>query len=65
MPRSADAPEGDGYVLTVVNRFTENRADLVVIDTRNFEGPPQAVVRLPFNEPFSFHGGFVSAADKL
>jgi carotenoid cleavage dioxygenase len=63
VPRSPDAAEGDGYVLCVLNRI-ENRADLVILDTRNFEGPPQAVVRLPFNEPMSFHGGFASAADK-
>jgi len=60
-PRGADAPEGDGYVLALVNRRTENRADLLVIDAKDMTGPPVAVVRLPFNQPMAFHGMFAPA----
>lgn len=59
VPRSPDAPEGDGYVLSVVNRVKENRADLVILDGNDVSLPPIATVKLPFNLPFSFHGCFV------
>lgn len=61
VPRAPDAPEGDGYVLSVVNRVRENRADLVILDGRDVSAPPIATVKLPFNLPFSFHGCFVPA----
>lgn len=63
VPRSPDSPEGDGYVLCVVNRVAENRADLVILDGNDVSGPPVATVKLPFNLPFSFHGCFVPAED--
>lgn len=58
VPRSPDAAEGDGYILSVVNRHQENRADLVILDSRTFAGRPVATVRLPFNQPLAFHGTF-------
>jgi carotenoid cleavage dioxygenase len=65
VPRSPDAEEGDGYVLTVVNRPHENLAELMILDTRNWEGEPVARVRLPFNLPMSFHGCFVSRENAM
>ena len=35
VPRRPDSPEGDGYLLTVVNRLAENHSDLAVLDARN------------------------------
>jgi len=61
VPRSPDAPEGDGYLLCLVNRHAENRADLVIVDTMEMTGPPVATIRLPFNQPMAFHGMFVPA----
>ena len=60
VPRSPDAPEGDGYILTVVNRVQANLAELLILDTKDWEGEPVARVKLPFNLPMSFHGCFVS-----
>lgn len=60
VPRYADSPEGDGYLLFVVNRGSENRADLVILDAMNIEGPAVATVKLPFNQPGAFHGMFVA-----
>lgn len=57
--RDANAPEGDGFVLSVVNRHRENRADLVVLDGRDVSRPPLATVKLPFDLSFQFHGCFV------
>ncbi|UVJ45742.1 carotenoid oxygenase family protein [Pseudomonas sp. LS1212] len=59
VPRHKDAPEGDGFILTVVNRLKENRADLVILDGRDVSQPPLATVKLPFNMPFQFHGCFI------
>lgn len=62
VPRSADAAEGDGYIVSVVNRVRENLAELYVLDTADWLGQPVARVRLPFNLPMSFHGCFVPRA---
>lgn len=61
VPRSAHAPEGDGFVLAVVNRGQENRADLIIIDAQRMTDPPLATVRLPFNQYSAFHGSYVPA----
>jgi carotenoid cleavage dioxygenase-like enzyme len=60
VPRSPSAPEGDGYVVSLVSRVKENVAELHVLDAKDFLGAPVARVRLPFNLPMSFHGCFVS-----
>ena len=48
VPRSADAPEGDGYILTVVDRFVDKRTDLVILDASAIDRPAIATVKLPF-----------------
>jgi len=58
VPRSADAAEGDGWLLCLCTRPEENRADLLIIDAMNMAGLPVATVRLPFNQPMAFHGMF-------
>ncbi|KAG4436591.1 hypothetical protein IFR05_007911 [Cadophora sp. M221] len=37
IPRTEDAEEGDGWVIAMIERRLENRCDLVVIDTQEFE----------------------------
>lgn len=59
VPRSPDAPEGDGWLLFLVNHNAANLAELRVVDALDITGPPVAVVRLPFNQPTAFHGCFV------
>jgi carotenoid cleavage dioxygenase len=58
VPRSADAPEGDGWLLAVVWRGEENRSDLLVLDAQNVDREPVATVRLPHRVPNGFHGSF-------
>ena len=55
VPRSPDAPEGDGFLLLVVTR-PGNRSELLILDAMNLEAPPIATVRLPFSQPWLFHG---------
>lgn len=56
--RSADAPEGDGYLLSVVFRAEENRSDLIVLDAQNLSDAPIATVKLPHRVPMGFHGNW-------
>ena len=63
VPRSADAPEGDGFVLTVVDRFIEKRTDLLILDGNDVSRPAIATVKLPFALPMAFHGSWVPSND--
>ncbi|KAL4892751.1 carotenoid oxygenase [Aspergillus ambiguus] len=58
IPRQKDAPEGDGWVLTMVERKSINRSDLVVLDTRDFSRPV-ALVQLPYRIRGQIHGNWV------
>jgi carotenoid cleavage dioxygenase len=61
VPRAPDSPEGDGFILTVVDRFAEKRADLLVLDGNDVSRPPLATVKLPFALPMAFHGCWMPA----
>jgi carotenoid cleavage dioxygenase len=58
VPRSAEAPEGDGFLLVTVYRGAERRSDLLILDASNVEGGPLATVQLPHRIPFGFHGNW-------
>jgi carotenoid cleavage dioxygenase len=60
VPRSPDAPEGDGFVLAAVDRFAEKRTDLLVLDGNDVSRPPIATVKLPFALPMAFHGSWMA-----
>lgn len=55
VPRSADAEEGDGWIMTVVGRYDENRSDFVILDARNLSAGPVATVRMPCRIHEGFH----------
>lgn len=63
VPRSADAPEGDGYILGVANNFAEMRAELIIADTQNLEAGDVARVILPFRSNVQVHGNWYTAAE--
>ena len=58
VPRSADAPEGDGWVMALVERVRENRSEVVILDTKNFK-KPVAIVQLPFHVKAQVHGNWI------
>lgn len=62
VPRSADAPEGQGWVLTVVYRYETGRSDLAILDAENLDRAPVAVAHLPHRVPSGFHGNWRSGA---
>ena len=61
VPRRPDAPEGDGWLLVLVNRLDQNRSDLAVLDAQDLEAGPVAVVRLPTRVRSTFHGVWAPA----
>ena len=59
MPRSPTAPEGDGWLLTIVGRRAQNRTDLVILDAGNIAAGPVATIRMPCRLHEGFHGTWV------
>jgi carotenoid cleavage dioxygenase len=58
----AGAPEGEGYLLTIVNRLAENRSDLAILNAARLQDGPLAVVKLPVRVRSTFHGMWVPSA---
>lgn len=62
-PRSADAPEGAGYLLGTAARTGEGgRADLLILDAERLGDGPIATVKLPIRIPGQIHGWWVPEA---
>ncbi len=59
VPRSPDAPEGDGYLIGVVNDFRSMRSELVVVDAMDLAAGAVARVKLPFRLHMQVHGWWV------
>jgi carotenoid cleavage dioxygenase len=59
VPRSADAAEDDGWVLSYVYDGGTGRSDVVILHAQDFTGTPLATVHLPDRVPFGFHGNWV------
>lgn len=62
VPRGPGAAEADGFLLAAVNRYAENRSDVVVLDTRDIAAGPVATVRLPLRLKNGVHGTWLPAA---
>ena len=61
VPRSPDAPEGDGWIIAVVYRRAEDRSDFIVFDAEDLKGGPVGIAKMPRRVPFGFHGNWRSA----
>jgi carotenoid cleavage dioxygenase-like enzyme len=59
VPRSAQAPEGDGWILALVHRAAHGRSDLLILNAQDIGGEPEAVLELPCRVPAGFHGSWV------
>ncbi|UUQ67976.1 carotenoid oxygenase family protein [Pseudomonas fuscovaginae UPB0736] len=60
VPRSADAPEGDGYVMALLNHITVHSTELVVLDSLNMAAGPIARIKLPLRMRMSLHGSWAT-----
>jgi carotenoid cleavage dioxygenase-like enzyme len=63
VPRSADAQEGDGWILAIVYRGRSARSDLLVFDAMHVSAGPIAIAELPHRIPNGFHGNWIDARD--
>lgn len=61
VPHSADAPEGDGWILSVIHRAEDASADLMIFNAQDIAGEPEAVLSIPARIPSGFHGNWVGA----
>lgn len=60
VPASPESAEDHGYVLAYVYDQARNGSDFVVLDARNFDAEPLAVIELPQRVPFGFHGNWIA-----
>jgi carotenoid cleavage dioxygenase-like enzyme len=58
VPRSADAPEGDGFLLSSVTNLATRTSSLHVFDAQKVSEGPLARVHLSHCVPVTFHGGW-------
>ncbi len=63
VPKSDDAPEGDGWLIGVIGRRDQQRSDVVILDSMNLAAGPVATIKLPFRLRYAFHGDWAPAAD--
>lgn len=62
VPRRSDAAEGDGWLMGLVIDAATETTELVILDTRDFTGPPVASVHIPHRVPPGFHGNWIPHA---
>jgi len=60
VPAHAEAAEDEGWLIGFVVNMGDETTDLVILDARNFEGTPQASIRIPHRVPPGFHGNWVA-----
>ncbi len=60
IPRTnhSDAPEDDGWVISVVFNAATERSQVVILDAANIAGKPLAVLNLKHHIPYGLHGNF-------
>jgi carotenoid cleavage dioxygenase len=59
VPAHPGSAEDEGWLMGYVINAAAQTTDLVIIDARNFSGPPQAVIALPHRVPPGFHGNWI------
>ncbi len=58
--RSADAAEGDGWIVAVAYRAAENTSEFLVFEAQDVAAGPIASAKMPRRVPFGFHGAWVN-----
>ena len=61
VPRSESAPEGDGWLLSLLYDASTDLSELIVLDTEDFTGEPAARVPLPVRAPHALHSAWIPA----
>jgi carotenoid cleavage dioxygenase len=63
VPTAPDAPEGEGWLMTLVYSGDTDSSALHILNAEDLGGEPQAIVHLPQRVPAGFHGNWVADAD--
>ena len=63
VPRSKDAPEGDGWIVQICNRLDDHVSDLLIFDALDIAQGPVATVHIPIRLRFGLHGNWADAAE--
>ena len=61
VPASDDAAEDEGWLIGLVIDRAAEATELAILDSRRFEAPPVATVRLPHRIPPGFHGNWFAS----
>jgi carotenoid cleavage dioxygenase len=62
VPRSADAAEGDGYLMGIASNYAEMQSELVIVDANHMEEGAIATVKLPFRLRSGTHTNWFPAS---
>jgi carotenoid cleavage dioxygenase len=62
VPAQPGAAEDEGWLMGYVVDAASGTTELVILDARNFSGPPVASVVIPHRVPAGFHGNWVPAS---
>ncbi|KAI1381231.1 carotenoid oxygenase [Hypoxylon crocopeplum] len=63
IPRHEDAPEADGYIISIANRHDTSLTNIIILDTLDMAKGPIAVIELPFRLRNGIHGSWVNGKD--
>ena len=61
IPKSKDAPEGEGYIVALVDDHVANYSDLCVFDAQHVDEGPLGRAKLPVKLRQGLHGNFSTA----
>ncbi|KAJ5627459.1 hypothetical protein N7528_004886 [Penicillium herquei] len=59
IPRGLDAPESDGWIITMACREDKVLTSILILDTANLTDGPIAIIELPFRLRLGIHGSWV------
>ncbi len=62
VPRTDDAGEDDGWVMSYVYDAASDRSDVVILHAQDFAAEPVATIHLPSRVPYGFHGNWLPDA---
>ena len=60
VPRHAGSPEGDGWLLVILNRLDQGHSELAIFDAQHVAAGPVARLHVPVRVRATFHGCWVS-----
>jgi carotenoid cleavage dioxygenase-like enzyme len=60
VPPGVDSPNGEGYVMQLVDRHATGTTDLLILDAQHIDAEPVATLKIPIRMPGGLHGNWVN-----